>query len=91
MPTFQIFKAGKKVDEVVGADVKTLGELLKKHNAASGAFTGKGRSLAGNSLALLKQLSAWRDIQTLTLTDVMLHSSAHSGRASFVIEGLKLA
>ena len=49
MPTFQIFKAGKKVDEVVGADIKTLGELLKKHNAASGAFTGKGRILAGNS------------------------------------------
>ncbi|KAI8852180.1 thioredoxin [Chytridium lagenaria] len=30
MPTFQIFKGGKKVDEVVGADVVKLEAAIKK-------------------------------------------------------------
>ena len=32
MPTFQLFVSGKKVKEVVGADVKKLEEMIK--NAA---------------------------------------------------------
>ena len=49
LPTFQIFKSGSKVDEVVGADVRTLTALLEKHNAACSVFSGKGRTLAGGS------------------------------------------
>ena len=47
LPTFQIFKNGSKVDEVVGADVRALTALLEKHNAACSVFSGKGRTLAG--------------------------------------------
>lgn len=47
LPTFQIFKSGAKVDEVVGADVRALTALLEKHNAACSVFSGKGRTLAG--------------------------------------------
>ena len=47
LPTFQIFKSGSKVDEVVGADVRALTALLEKHNAACSVFSGKGRTLAG--------------------------------------------
>jgi thioredoxin 1 len=32
MPTFKIFKNGKKVDEMVGASAEKLEDLVKKHN-----------------------------------------------------------
>lgn len=32
MPTFQVFKGGKKVDELVGASPPKLEELLKKYS-----------------------------------------------------------
>ncbi|KAK9838732.1 hypothetical protein WJX74_002265 [Apatococcus lobatus] len=49
MPTFQIFRQGKKVEEVRGADVKSLLALLEKYNAIGGPFSGQGRTLAGES------------------------------------------
>jgi thioredoxin 1 len=33
MPTFQVFKDGKKVDELVGASKDKLRDLVKKHSA----------------------------------------------------------
>ncbi|KAK9865163.1 hypothetical protein WJX84_007137 [Apatococcus fuscideae] len=49
MPTFQIFRQGKKVEEVRGADVKSLLALLEKYNAIGGPFSGQGRTLAGDT------------------------------------------
>ena len=31
MPTFKFYKGGKKVDEIMGADVKKLTALLQQH------------------------------------------------------------
>ncbi len=45
MPTFQIFQQGNKVEEIVGADAKTLEALCTKYNAASSPFSGHGRKL----------------------------------------------
>ena len=47
LPTFQIFKDGAKVGEVVGANVRALTALLEEHNAACSVFSGRGRTLAG--------------------------------------------
>ncbi|KAJ3238409.1 hypothetical protein HDU81_007890 [Chytriomyces hyalinus] len=33
MPTFQFYKSGKKIDELVGANAGKLRELIAKHNA----------------------------------------------------------
>jgi thioredoxin 1 len=33
MPTFQFYKGGKKVDELLGADPNRLEALIKKHHA----------------------------------------------------------
>ena len=46
MPTFQIYRQGKKVEEVRGADVKSLLALLESYNATGGPFSGQGRTLA---------------------------------------------
>ncbi len=51
MPTFQIFRQGRKVEEVRGADVKALTALLEKYNGMGGAFSGQGRTLAGGEFA----------------------------------------
>jgi hypothetical protein len=32
MPTFQVFKSGEKIDELVGASKEKLKELIAKHN-----------------------------------------------------------
>ena len=32
MPTFQFFKDGKKADEVVGASIEKVKEMIQKHN-----------------------------------------------------------
>ena len=63
LPTFQIFKNGSKVDEVVGADIRALTALLEKHNAACSVFSGKGRTLAGapgpSYLPMLRSCGGW--------------------------------
>ena len=50
MPTFQIFQQGTKVEEIVGADAKTLEALCIKYNAASSPFSGHGRKLGSTPL-----------------------------------------
>ena len=57
MPTFQIFRQGRKVEEVRGADVKALLALLERYNTM-GAFSGQGRTLAGGASTRLLLLNA---------------------------------
>jgi len=47
MPTFQVFKDGKTVGSVTGADMGALEALLREH-APPASFGGSGRTLAGS-------------------------------------------
>lgn len=63
MPTFQIFQQGQQVEQIVGADAKSLEALCIKYNSASSVFSGQGRKLGSVSLtskspcSMLMQLS----------------------------------
>jgi len=48
MPTFVFIKNGKKVDQVRGADPRALEATIRSH-ATSGAFSGKGQTLASSN------------------------------------------
>lgn len=48
MPTFHFYVNGKKVDEVVGADIVKVERLVNKYNTPT-AFTGTGRKLGDSS------------------------------------------
>lgn len=46
MPTFLFFKSGKKIDEVVGADIAKVERLVKSlSSGAAGIQKGQGRVL----------------------------------------------
>jgi thioredoxin-like negative regulator of GroEL len=47
MPTFQIYKQGEKVEEIVGANPQQLEALAAQYNATSSSFVGQGRKLGG--------------------------------------------
>ncbi|KAG8913551.1 hypothetical protein FRC01_004486 [Tulasnella sp. 417] len=50
MPTFVFIKDGQKVDQVRGANPSALEATIRKHaGAGSGAFSGKGQTLGGDS------------------------------------------
>lgn len=54
MPTFHFFKGGKKLDEVVGANVGKIEQLLHQYSsggAGGAAFTGTGRVLGSGAAA----------------------------------------
>ena len=70
MPTFQIFQQGTKVEEIVGADAKTLEALCTKYNAASSPFSGHGRKLGSALLfaythSILEELSSAQQVASL--------------------------
>ena len=46
MPTFTFFKDGEKVDEFLGANPKSLLNLLQKHNPEQGAEAAVGAEAA---------------------------------------------
>ena len=46
MPTFTFFKGGEKVDEFLGANPKSLHNLLQKHNPEQGAEAAEGSDKA---------------------------------------------
>ncbi|KAJ3064456.1 Thioredoxin domain-containing protein 2 [Podochytrium sp. JEL0797] len=49
MPTFQLFKSGRKIAEVVGADIGKVESLVNTHAAGSSGFpTSGGRTLGGS-------------------------------------------
>lgn len=52
MPTFQFFKSGQKIDEVVGADIVKVERLVKKYAAGStGGFPATGGRVLGSGAA----------------------------------------
>ncbi|THV07499.1 thioredoxin-domain-containing protein [Dendrothele bispora CBS 962.96] len=59
MPTFVFLRGETKIDQVRGADRAALSATVKKHAASSssgsGAFTGKGHTLGGDSAPLRPQ------------------------------------
>ena len=84
MPTFQIFQQGTKVEEIVGADAKTLEALCTKYNAASSPFSGHGRKL-GSALFFgsLQRIQESRVIGLRTTADRCNGlSCAHQGDQS---------
>ncbi|KAJ3075683.1 hypothetical protein HDU98_007240 [Podochytrium sp. JEL0797] len=58
MPTFMLFKAGKKVEEVVGADLGKLESLINEHAPAAGEGHTLGSSSSGPSAAYV---NPWKD------------------------------
>ncbi|KAI9325102.1 thioredoxin-domain-containing protein [Zopfochytrium polystomum] len=49
MPTFMLFRSGKRLEEVVGADIVKVERLVESHGKASGGFpTSGGRKLGGS-------------------------------------------
>lgn len=50
MPTFQVWKNGRKVDQVVGANASGLQAMVARHvQKGGGAFGGQGRTLGSSS------------------------------------------
>ncbi|KAJ3041562.1 Cytoplasmic thioredoxin isoenzyme 2 [Rhizophlyctis rosea] len=58
MPTFQLYRNGKKLEEVVGADINTVERLVRKHASSSsstgfpssgGRVLGSGAPVAGGA------------------------------------------
>ncbi|KAG9019122.1 hypothetical protein FRB90_006190 [Tulasnella sp. 427] len=47
MPTFVFIKDGQKVDQVRGADPRSLEATVRKHSGAGGSFAGQGQTLGG--------------------------------------------
>ena len=43
MPTFQFYKGGKKIDELVNPDASVLRSLVEKHRYGVGSEEGSGR------------------------------------------------
>ena len=79
MPTFQIFQQGTKVEEIVGADAKTLEALCTKYNAASSPFSGHGRKLGS---ALLFACLLW--IQGAHVIGMMITQATDWAKESFL-------
>ncbi|KAI8621876.1 thioredoxin-like protein [Chytriomyces sp. MP71] len=48
MPTFMLFKSGKKLDEVVGADIGKVERLVNTHAAGSSGFPSSGGRVLGS-------------------------------------------
>ncbi|KAJ3055174.1 hypothetical protein HK097_011328 [Rhizophlyctis rosea] len=52
MPTFQLYRAGKKLGEVVGADINAVERLVRQHaGASSGGFPTSGGRVLGTGAA----------------------------------------
>ena len=64
MPTFMLFKGGKKIDEVVGADVRKLRSLIDKHKGPGGMSASGGRVLGTGKPAAPQADSAGSQAQT---------------------------
>ncbi|KAI8817332.1 thioredoxin-domain-containing protein [Fimicolochytrium jonesii] len=47
MPTFHLYKSGKKLDEVVGADIVRVERLVSQHASGSSGFPASGGRVLG--------------------------------------------
>ncbi|ORY48954.1 thioredoxin-domain-containing protein [Rhizoclosmatium globosum] len=48
MPTFMLFKEGRKIEEVVGADINKVERLVTTHAAGSSGFPSSGGRVLGS-------------------------------------------
>ncbi|KAJ3013524.1 UNVERIFIED_CONTAM: hypothetical protein HDU68_000643 [Siphonaria sp. JEL0065] len=51
MPTFKLFKGGREIEEVVGADINKVERLVATHAAGSSGFPSSGGRVLGSGAA----------------------------------------
>ncbi|KAJ3249077.1 Thioredoxin domain-containing protein 2 [Chytriomyces hyalinus] len=83
MPTFMLFKNGKKLDEVVGADIAKVERLVNTHAAGSSGFPSSGgRTLSGAGPS--SATSATRGIPSVAIPNIFSNLTPMQQQYAFI-------